>query len=285
MASSKSILAIVVLYKVPAEKSQSFTSLRQLVAMDSDAAEAIEWMICDNSPYEQPQPSGVAGLYIRDTTNPGLAKCYNLALGIAQERNIPWLLLLDQDTTLTAEYLREIVQETQASRSDQSVVALVPKLIQDGIVQSPHAPPTYRHQKFSPDVAGKSEGRLYAFNSGSVIRVAALQSIGGFPERFWLDFLDHATFHLLQQKGGKVFVLHACLAHELSTNNIARKDAAGKKRYRNILDAEHAFYKRYGSATDRIYHRVRLLRGFLGTLIKRRRAGEALEMLKAAVRL
>jgi GT2 family glycosyltransferase len=280
----KSILAVLVLYKVAAEESQSFLSLREFVALDSNIADAIELIVCDNSPYEQSPPAAFEGLYLRDSTNAGLAKCYNVALRIAQQRKMPWLLLLDQDTTLTLEYLREIVRETRTLQGDESIVALVPKLVQNDVVQSPHAPPSYRHRKFKPEVAGRFESRLYAFNSGSVIRVAALEAIGGFPEKFWLDFLDHATFHLLQQHGGKLFVLHACLAHQLSTNDIGRKDAAARKRYRNVLDAEHMFYKQHGSATDRIFHRVRLLRGFLGTLLKRRRVDEALEMLKAAIR-
>jgi len=280
----KLILAVVVLYKVRAEQSQSFSSLQRLLAEDPEAARTIDLMVCDNTPYEQPQPAGFPGLYVSDTTNPGLAKCYNLALRVAQERGATWLLLLDQDTTLTAEYLREIVAQTREQAADTGIVALVPKLIQDGVVQSPHTRPTYRHAKFDRSVAGRYQGWLYAFNSASILRVAALEAIDGFPEQFWLDFLDHATFHRLQQAGGRLLVLDACLEHELSTNDIGKKDAASRKRYQNVLDAEHSFYRQYGSVADRIFHRIRLLRGFLGLLLKRRRPGEALVLLKAAAR-
>jgi GT2 family glycosyltransferase len=284
MNTKKRIVAVLVLYKRSAEESQTFASLRSLLAENPLAADAIELIVCDNTPYGQEPPLDFDGLYLRDTSNPGLAKSYNKALQIARERGIPWLLLLDQDTTLTAAYVEEIVAQSEAMEPDMQIVALVPKLVQNGIVQSPHVAPTFRHAKFNREIAGPWRGRLYAFNSASVVRVSGLLAIGGFPEKFWLDFLDHATFHLLQQTGGQVFVLRAELTHDLSTNSIERKDEAAMRRYRNILAAEHEYYRLYGTFSDRCYLRIRMLRGFLGTLIKRRRLQESMVLLKAAVR-
>src|ERR1700733_8624548 len=109
MMESQTILAAVVLYRVPADASQAFCSLRSLMASDPQAAAAIHVMICDNTPHEQLPPEGFSGPYLWDRTNPGVANAYNLALAVAVERGIPWLLLLDQDTTLTRGYLAEML--------------------------------------------------------------------------------------------------------------------------------------------------------------------------------
>lgn len=277
------ILAVIVLYKMDALKSPSFTALQSLLLLNPSAARKIELMVCDNTPFEQALPPGFDGVYSVNTANPGLALRYNEALSIASKRKIPWLLLLDQDTTPTAEYLNQIVRYTSILQEDSEVVALVPKLLQDGVIQSPHARPTYKHPKFS-SITGKQQNMLYAFNSASVLRVSALERIGGFPQRFWLDFLDHATFHLLQRDGGRLFVLDASLLHDLSANSAEKRDAEGMKRYQNILDAEWTYYRLYGTPTDRLYLRIRLLRGCLGQLMKRMNPREALQMLKVACR-
>jgi GT2 family glycosyltransferase len=285
----KSILAVIVLYKMTASRSSAYRSLQQALQDSHVAREAIELVICDNTPSEEGAQKPIAphdfqGVYRRNPTNPGLAECYNFALSRALEDRLAWLLLLDQDTTLTREYLEEIVIQSERQLPDPTIVALVPKLVQNGFVQSPHLAPTFRHAKFDRTISGVSDRRLYAFNSGSVVRVGAIREAGGFPEEFWLDFLDHATFHTLQARGGKLFVLTSCLEHDLSTNGVERKDEISQKRYQNVLDAEHRFYKLYGSPQDKVFHRIRLLRGALGTLVKKRHPAEALQMFKAAVR-
>jgi hypothetical protein len=47
------------------------------------------------------------------------------------------------------------------------------------------------------------------YNSGALLRVKALQEMNGFPEEFLLDYLDHATFRILQNKGGRISIEHA----------------------------------------------------------------------------
>lgn len=284
-AGKKRILAVLVLYKVAAEDSQTFVSLRDLLRENAEAAATIDLIVCDNSPNEQPRPSGFDDMYLSDPSNPGLAKSYNMALEVAKERKLPWLMLLDQDTTLTADYIREVVEQTRSLEADASIAAIIPKLVELYVVLSPHKPPTYRHREFDLNIEGKSESRLCAFNSGSVVRVKALEQVGGFPEEFWLDFLDHATFHQLQAAGGKFFILRSSLRHDLSMADSLKTETVSKQRYANVLDAEFRYYRRYGSAVDQFYRRVRLMRGFLGVLIRRRRLRAALQLLRAAVRI
>src|SRR6516164_5268941 len=146
MIGGTKILAVVVLYKMGLGESRCLASLRKVLS-EEELAATIELMVCDNSPYEQMVPVDFIGSFHRDTTNPGLASWYNLALNHAEKSGIPWILLLDQDATVTAEYIREVVARTMEMEERHEIAAFVPKLIQDGAVCSPLTPPTYRHPR------------------------------------------------------------------------------------------------------------------------------------------
>lgn len=287
MQKIKQMLAVIVLYKVRAEESVAWPRLARIMQSDETTAAAIDVMICDNTPWEQLAPAGFDGLYLRDTTNPGLAKSYNIALGRAAAMQTPWLLLLDQDTSLTAEYVAEAVALAESLRGDEQIAAIVPKLVQDGDVLSPHLSLTFRHPR---SLDRKSYGtssavRIHPYNSGAVVRVSALQAIGGFPETFWLDYLDHATFQALQSRGGWIFVMHSMLEHELSSNETERPDdEAYVARQQNVLEAEYAFYRDYGTPQDRIYYHARMFWRALKALCEGSPARSA-RLLKVAIRL
>jgi len=262
---TKNILAVIVLYKRKAEESEAYLAFRELLKENNTAA-FIELMLCDNTPTVQSPPAEFTGTYLSDTSNSGLAKHYNAALKIAEERGIPWLMLFDQDTTPTAEYLGEIIEKVPTWTNDSSIVAVVPKLHNGKTICSPHGAPTWAHPSFPADQQGTSESVLFAFNSGAVLRVEALQHIGGFPEEFWLDFLDHATFIQLQRAGGSVFVMKSLLRHQLAISDT--RTSVSPARYQNILRSERSFYGKYGTKKDRFYLKIRLFKTTLRFLIK-----------------
>lgn len=266
-AAPAGIVAVLVLYKVALADSPSYRSLMDALACEPDFRDRLHLMVCDNSPVACSLPADFTGTYHHQPGNPGLAESYNRALHAAETADAAWLILLDQDTTLTPEYLRRTGQLTQQFRDDAGVVALVPRLVQHGQVHSPHGGLRRGETAALPDgFSGLFPGRLHAFNSGAVLRMSALRAIGGFPADFWLDFLDHATFHLLQQQG-RMYVMDVQLEHELSTNAAVKGwNRAYLQRHWNLLQAEDRYYRRYGSADERRRHRIRLLRHGYGSL-------------------
>jgi hypothetical protein len=131
---------------------------------------------------------------------------------------------------------------------------------------------------------GDSSQRLHVFNSGALLRVSSLKAIRGFPEDFPLDYLDHATFAALQDRGGRLHVLNTILEHELSSNTEGNRDPASVQRQIGVLDAEYRFYKQYGSAGDQFRRRLRLIRASLGRVLRRRDNSQTWRMLKSAFR-
>jgi hypothetical protein len=77
-----------------------------------------------------------------------------------------------------------------------------------------------------------------------------------------LDYLDHATFHLLQQKGYRIFVMHATLQHAL--HDAAVGAAPSHERLQGHLQAENRFFLEFGSPWEKSLHRLDLLRQVLG---------------------
>src|SRR5665213_3768490 len=165
MTASKSILAIIVLYRLSADESPAYTSLRALMARNEEAAAAIDVLLFDNSPYTQEPPVNFSGRYVSDTSNPGLAAAYNHALRIAADENIPWLLLLDQDTRLHEAYLEELLLAVRQLDAQSGVAALVPKLADEGVLCSPIYPPSFGPARPIPaDWCGVTGVNLHAFN-------------------------------------------------------------------------------------------------------------------------
>jgi GT2 family glycosyltransferase len=203
--------------------------------------------------------------YYAAPENGGLAPAYNLALRQAIEQRSEWLLLLDQDTELTDAYLQEMVALAESLSPNQSVAAVVPKLAWNGTVHSPEehlfdqlrAQFRHRSHAVSISASGVQTHRLVAYNSGALLRVRALEAIGGFPSDFWLDYLDHAVFHMFAARGCYIYIMQSVLAHPLAHTN---PNQVPLWRERNVLSAQTLFVKRFGSFTDKLRYRLFLLR-------------------------
>jgi GT2 family glycosyltransferase len=151
-----------------------------------------------------------------------------------------------------------------------------------GQMQSPHQP-QFQAPSFTLTEAsdGVMPGVVRVYNSGALLRVSAVEGIGGFPEAYWLDYLDHAVFARLQQAGGRVFLMRSRLEHEMSIfRPEKRKEAGYAARHSNQLAAEVRFYHEHASEQERRAHRRLLLRQAIGSL-RRRLWGDAMRFLRA----
>ncbi|MGI4855090.1 MAG: glycosyltransferase [Janthinobacterium lividum] len=269
------ITAVLVLYGMPLEQSTCFLTLRQVLQSPADTGE-LNLLVYDNSP----EPSGEAAFpaeltYRHDASNGGVAAAYNAGLQQARAHGSQWLLLLDQDTALTGAYLDELRECTASVPSE--VVAIIPRLAEDGETHSPQTLPRLSHRALPESLMGLLSMKVSVFNSGAALRVSAVQR---FPERYWLDFLDHAIFHELQAAGGRVWLMRTRLEHRLSTQRLG--EDASLARYLNVLQAERDFYREYGSPGAVVFYRLRRVKQTVGHLLKVRDKGFALLSARAA---
>jgi GT2 family glycosyltransferase len=266
MPSHPSILAVVVLYNRELSRSQSFTSLSGILNANPGLAKHFSLVVYDNSPQAQsPVSADFPAHYVHDPSNGGLASAYNYALARAESEQREWLLLLDQDTSPTQEFLFELLQTATALQATAEVAAIVPKLMVNGGIHSPDSEfiQLIRRQFQSPkppiahDLVGIQQQPLCAYNSGSTLRVSALRAIGGFPPEFWLDYLDHAVYHALYVRGYRTHLMLATLAHDASYSDL---ESVPFWRLHNVLTAQTLYVKRNGNFLDRLLYRLWLLR-------------------------
>lgn len=238
-----SVTAVIVLYRIAPDQSPAFRSVMASRARLSDATGDVRVLLWDNSPAagaEQGLPPDVR--YVADESNSGLAKAYNHALNWAIEDGSAWLLTLDQDTAVPEDYFEKMAAVARTSTRYAGIGAVVPQIAANGRQLSPNwfqlgaMPRWYR-----PGYTGVPKEPVFAFNSGAMLSVAALQQAGGYDPRFWLDDSDAMIFSRLHEHGKRVYIAgDVQVEHEFSMKDMQRRMSPA--RYRNALLAETAFW-------------------------------------------
>ncbi len=264
MAAQEKLQAVVVLYKSTVNSSATLQSMGGILAAHPAFRQRMDLLVYDNSP--EPQPADDLECfserveYRHDPKNGGLATAYGYALERAEGAGLAWLLLLDQDTTLTAELFAELFSAIDAGPPPQ-VCAIVPKQVRDGVALSPRL---VRGGRDLPVNTGLATERLTVYNSAACVRVEALRAIGGFPPEFPLDYLDHIVFHRLQAGGGRLQVLPVSIEHQLSVKNLAAEMSL--ERYKRLLRAEWVFIREVKPKGGVPVQRIRLIQRALSQM-------------------
>ena len=253
------VLAIVVLYRIEPAQSKTLAGLAQAFAADPALATQIDLLVWDNSATavdEKLLP--LACTYRHAPVNAGVSGAYNAAAAMAAERDHAWLLLLDQDTSVTGDFLRGMLEHAAEAAGDEQVAAIVPYLYAGSFCLSPRLWHFARHAPLPRPASRRTEQReMFAANSGTLMRVHALQVIGGFSSRFWLDYSDIDVFHRLHAHNFVVMIAgDLALEHEVALldYNVRMTPA----RYATYLAAEGDFLDLYRGRTERLLHLLRL---------------------------
>jgi GT2 family glycosyltransferase len=258
--TSKQIVAVVVLYKRKPEASQTLNSLATVFAETPGLLESVQILIWDNSPtalehLDLPFPFE----YKHGVRNSGTSGAYNGAMEIAEQQGIPWMLLLDQDTTLTSEFLPRMLEYSRDLRDQPEVGSVVPFVYSHGKLVSPRLLRSFnRNHQIPLEFRGVFRHQGYAVNSSTLVRVAALREIGGYSDEFWLDLSDVYAFLEMYRKGRYMYVASdLVLQHSLSGMDYDREMTV--ERYRNFLAAESAYVDLYTTPLERAVQALRLL--------------------------
>ncbi len=246
------VTIVVVFYKQEIKQSKTFSSLEKVLLERKANLENIDIILYDNSPEKQDfDASHYSGQidYIHDPRNLGIATAYNYAWQRAQENGSEWLLLFDHDTKVTEEYIDQILKDHDVK---EEIVAVVPKIVTNGIMVSPVYSHSLRPLQTERPVEGVQEKPVMAINSGSLLKVSFLNEIGGFNKEFPLDYLDHWLFHEIYDRGEKVLLLRVTLEHDLSVMDYS---SVSLNRYKSILDSEMKYYSEYKTELNGEYRK------------------------------
>jgi GT2 family glycosyltransferase len=251
-------LAVIVLYKMAPGESAAFRSLAAGLSALPHKDSRIQVLLYDNTPGACPPDSLPKGVHYEAAgQNAGLAAAYNRALELARSYNYAWLLTLDQDTTPPVDYLPRMSRLAVELQSDDRVAAIVPRLLDGRRLLSPMSVQFWGTRFFPKSFCGIPGGETRALNSASLFRVSALEEVGDFDPRFWLDYVDFNIYRRLYLHGKKAFIAGEIeVKHELSVVDHA---SVTTDRFRNLLQAESAFYDLYDNPLRRIVFAGRLL--------------------------
>ncbi len=251
------ISIVVVLYKKSLEESETLHTLLKILDTKNNL------LVFDNSPYRQYKNDcfefhNFSVQYFHDPTNPGLSDAYNKALRIANTIKTKWLLLLDQDTTLTDEYINEIIGLDSAS-FDDNCVAIMPHVLS---LNKKHiiAPRKLGLGMMTKEIVVKNRvvsTQITGINSGTLLRIEYLNKINGFSTSYSLDMLDHWYFRKIFQDSYCVFVLNTAIYQDLSVQGDYEK-AISFSRYIQILKAENVFMKEENILSF-IFYKIKLI--------------------------
>lgn len=259
------IQIVLVLYKTNLQDSLSYTSFLQHVAHLSIP---YSLLIYNNSP-EVTVPASASYEVITAQQNHFLQGAYTEALRVAQKNGAEWLLLLDQDTQLTDAYFKEL-SDLLSSGKAKAYDTLVPQLKKGEVHLSPcyypkHKGPFWNSSLCPYQGEDLQPNQIYvAFNSATVLSIAAIQAIGGFDALYPLDMLDYDYFYKLCKQSSKMYVMSCTLEQELSLLSI--DTSMSLTRYQAYMCACKRFARSLGRTCACLY-RVRLCRTLLAQLL------------------
>jgi hypothetical protein len=265
------ILAVVVRYKTPLDCSETFLGITKALQQDSELATAIRVFLWDNTPQGLEQPDLPAGFeYGHSGENLGVSGAYNRALEVAERYGCPWMLLLDQDTSVTVEFLRRMLAYSKTLQPTPEVGSIVPFVRSHGEWVSPRRLVSFnRVPLIDRSISGLYRGSGYGVNSGSLLRVSCLREAGGFSEEFWLDLSDVYIFQRLYERKRYMYIAGDVeLQHDIAGMNFEQEMVP--ERYQTFLAAENVYMDMYQSRFENAVQTVRLLLRTIRQLVQYR---------------
>lgn len=252
------ILIVIVLYKF---KLKDVVPLKSLQFQLPEYRDRVCFYIYDNSPCPDDDGVGNNSLlgcplkFISDFSNPGLSKPYNEACKYAEKNNWEWLLLLDQDTSLPANFLSVYFEGLE---KECSYNMFVPKVKVEG--RGYMSPCLFFHKRgrFMKDVqTGKLATQNYTvINSGLLVNVQAYKACGGYNEKVYLDYNDHEFFNRFKAFNPYIYVLNTELIQDFTS--LSKDRAVLIRRFTVLCQCVRAIEKK--SFSDRIDYFMMILR-------------------------
>ena len=247
------VMAVLVVYERDLQQVNAWPWLVTALNTESRAGFKLgHVLVYDNSCNPKAQAAADIShcTYLHDRSNGGTAAAYERASGVAMERGMEWLLLVDQDTDLPQDFL-DVAAASLAKLPAEGLAALVPWVICEGATVSParvtllgSIRPLRRGRIFG-HIAG-----LTAVASGSLVRVAALRQVLPFPRELWLDYVDHWLFAQINLRGAGIAVFEGVLRHTLS---VMTPTQLSRRRLNSILDGESYFQGLLGPVARLVY--------------------------------
>lgn len=254
------IMIVVVRYKVPINQSATLRTLALTFSANPSLSQSCGVLLWDNSPAPVDEPQlPFAFDYVHSEINLGVSGAYNGALVRAEQICCPWLLLLDQDTSLPEGFLERMLGYSYDLEEQQQIATVVPFIRSNNMLVSPRRFGRWvRNHQIDRGTSGVFADDAYAVNSATLLRTASLREIGGYSQEFWLDLSDAYVFHMLHLQGKQMYIASDLeVPHSIATLDFNANMSVA--RYRSFLAAESLFVDRFRFPLTNAVHTLWLL--------------------------
>jgi GT2 family glycosyltransferase len=215
MINANEILWIVVLYKQKLSESITLQSLKS-----NPETQNISVLLYDNSPeafiQEKIDEEPFCKVkYIRNEHNPGVSAAYNEGAAYAASLHKQWIVLLDQDTMLPANFISTLLHSISLYPEQ---VLFAPALMAGKLQISPCR---YIFAKGFPRKTRSLPGihrlrRTNLLNSGLCIKLTAFYKAGGYPNKVRIYYSDFVFINRFKKKYQSFAVMDINLTHSMS---------------------------------------------------------------------
>lgn len=151
---------------------------------------------------------------MKNSSNLGLAKSYNIACGIAIEKKCDFLMLLDQDSILQDRAILKMLDTYAVLSKTRDIGGISARNIEPVRLKEEFFLGFYKRRGLESQT--KYVEIFFAWNSGFMIPVGVLRAVGGFDEHYFLDSVDQEMCFKIHNLGKKIYLVNdAEIVHEL----------------------------------------------------------------------
>ena len=187
---------------------------------------------------------------LENNKNLGLATAQNQGIKLALADGIDWILLLDQDSILDKDFIKNMLNTALKYKNKEDIGFLTPRHEFD---DGRPSVPTYskglflKPRRYHMSLVEIDDTLLFGLASGSFIPRHTLEQVGLMREEFWIDYIDYEFSFRVRKQGYRILgVGGARLNHRLGITN-----------YLKILGKElpyqvHPAFRRYTIYRNRV---------------------------------
>lgn len=201
--------ALIVIYNKSCIESTTFKFI-------SNYSKKIKIIIFDNSTIdcgnkEYCEVNGIS--YYTMNQNIGLSRAYNFILNKIKLDKSNYLLILDDDTTLNDEYIKDVLESINQNAAD----VLLPLVWSKNELISPSYLSFNCRVKRIKNLRVINKRKITAINSGMVVRTDIYNDIK-YNENLFLDYVDHDFIKRVRENNYKIKILNSSIYQAFSRN-------------------------------------------------------------------
>lgn len=221
------IYSILVVYNKDISSSSTYNFIKGY----SD----IQLIVCDNSTISNCNKEIVLNdghIYISMEGNKGLSKAYNEALKCIPCSAENYVLLLDDDTNLTDEYVQIVFRSIESKKDIYIPIVKTPNMLMSPVVSKNGCIHPIKNID-EIDTSGIS-----AINSGMLICTDVFKDYQ-YPEELFLDYIDHAFMLEMNKRHKQIEIMNVSVIQSFSVDEFNKN---GEKIRFKIFKRDMGFY-------------------------------------------